>query len=214
MDLGDVLTRPTRDPNWAVTCLKAGVFLLVPLIGAMAFMGWQKRVAVNYMAGSDALPDPFGDIGGDLGRGFNMLVAMLGGALPFVVAFMVLGCGGALADGVLGGLGIVSLLLLFVQLPLYLVLVAFTPLLIAAHLRSGAVWLWPEVPVELGRARADVGTYGMVVIALVISGLISAAGALACGVGVLLTAPFGTLIQTAAITAWMRKTGTTAVTLS
>lgn len=214
MDLGDLLTRPTRDPNWAVTCLKAGVFPLVPLVGAIAFLGWQKRVAANYIAGSDALPDPFGDVGGDLGRGFSMFVAMLGGALPFVLAFMVLGCGGAMADGLLGGLGLVSLLVLFIQLPLYLVLVAFAPLLIAAHFRTGAMWLWPQIPVEIDRAKANLGTYGMVFAALILAGLISAAGAVACGVGIVFTVPFGALIQTAAITAWMRTNGTTGVALT
>jgi hypothetical protein len=54
----------------------------------------------------------------------------------------------------------------------------------------------------------------MVVLALFIAGLITSAGAVACGIGLIFTVPFGMLIQTAAITAWMRKNGTTAVTLA
>ncbi len=213
MDLGDLLTRPTRDPNWAVTCLKAGVFLIIPFLGAMVFMGWQRRVAASYITGSDALPDPFDDVGGDLGRGFSMFVALLGGLLPFIMGFIVLGCGGAIMDGVLGGFGIISLLVALIQLPLSLLLLAFVPLVVAAHFRTGAMWLWPELPAEIERAKANLSTYGMVFVALFLAAMISAAGAVACGIGIVLTVPFGGLIQTAAVTTWMRMNGATTVTL-
>jgi hypothetical protein len=70
--IGDAFKYVFQDPAWARRALVMGALLLVPVAGAMALFGWQRRVFEAVKSGERKLPEV--DFGRDVGRGLPMLL--------------------------------------------------------------------------------------------------------------------------------------------
>ncbi len=201
MDLAALLKRPLNDPNWITTCLKAGVLACIP-IANIAALGWSKRVYAQYRAGgNDILPDPFEDIGGDLGQGFAAFVAILGGLLPMYVVIFGVSCCAAGVD-MAGGMGVASMLANLVTLPVGLLAGILAPAAMWVHLRTGDLWVWNHTSRALAVVKSDTQRFLTLCVALFVSNMISGLGAAACCVGLILTVPLAMAMSAAALAAY------------
>jgi hypothetical protein len=204
MDLATVLQRPLKDPNWMVSCLKAGVLTLIPIVGVLIAMGWARRVHDAYAAGGDVLPDPFADIGGDLSRGLPMIGAVIVGTAPlFVVIFALLCCGG-MVDAV-GGMGMASMAAMLVTTPIYLLMLPLAPLIWSIHFQTGDWNVWKHMGAAWQRIMANPGRFGMFVLAFMIGNTVSGVGVFLCCVGSVLTAPLGVSMIMSALLEYNRE---------
>lgn len=198
MDLATILKRPLNDPNWLTTCLKAGVLACIP-IANIAALGWSKRLYAQYRAGgNDILPDPFEDIGGDLARGFSSVIAILGGMLPLYVIFFGFGCC-AIGIDMMGGMGIATMLVNLMSLPMSLVVGVLAPIALWVHLRTGDLWVWNHTSSALAVIKGDTQRFLMLCVAMFVANMVSGAGVALCCVGLVLTAPLALAMSSAAL---------------
>lgn len=207
MDLGAVLGRPFKDSNWLTTCAKAGVLILIPLVGGIALGGWTKRVAAAYLRGEDQLPDPFVDIGGDIRRGFSQFLMTLVVFSPVILLM----CTGVLTGIVMdeGGLGAIVILLAYAVGGIAaLVMQVLFPAIMCAHLRTGDIWVLPELfRTDFRRILSAPVDYLMLLVVVWIAGMVGGIGTVACYVGLLVTFPLSLVMSMAAYVSWLEKEG-------
>jgi hypothetical protein len=204
MDLATLLQRPLKDPDWAVTCLKAGMLMLVPIAGVVIAMGWARRVHDAYAAGSDVLPDPFEDVAEDLMRGLPLLGAITVGTAPLFILILTLMCCGGIVD-VFGGMGLGTMTAALFTLPLWLLMLPVSALIWSIHFQTGDWLVWRHVGGAVGRIADNPGRFALFVLAFLIGNTVSGAGMVLCCVGVVLTAPLGVCMIASALLGYHRE---------
>jgi hypothetical protein len=189
-----------KDKEWFKKIIIPALCGLIPVVGQFVLMGWALKVAKNVIDGQveDALPNL--DFGADLGRGF------LAGLVTFIYSIPV-GIVAGIASGlftfggttseeavsiilmILGGcFGLLAFLLAIV--------IAFMGLVGVANFVAkgefGAAFKFKDL---FGMLKKSFGSWLLVILGQMIAlGIIAPLGAIACGVGVLLTMAYGLAI--------------------
>lgn len=164
---GEAFSWPARDPRWIGKLVVVGLLSLLPIVGAMNLLGWTLRSLDNLRAERFELADANLS---HIGRGARLFVVLLGCGLVFAAVTGAMSALTVHALALAGAAGLVitltGLALAAVQPPIWLRL---APSVAAAR------------PVETAGAAA-----------LLWSGvLIGSLGVLVCGVGEVLTVPYG-----------------------
>ena len=194
---GDTIGWPTRDPEWIRKVILMGLITLIPVVGAIAVLGWMLAALDNLRAGRQELP-PAGFA--QLGRGVNLFLVLLvyGLGLGAVLVFL-FGAGAALAavgsQGA-GSAGLEAFGALFLGLGWLgaiagqLLLFALLPAIILQTERGG-IGAGLRIGEVAGLARRHAAltlTAGLMsLLAYVLGGL----GAFICGIGYFLTIAYG-----------------------
>ncbi len=164
---GEAFSWPARDPAWIRKLLIVGLLSLIPVAGQMNLLGWTLACLENLRAERYELAPPNLS---HLGRGLRLYAVLLA-------------CAAALA-AVVAGLSLLTARALALAEPAGLLICAAALLLAAVQ---PPLWLGRAPAVAAGR---PVETLGAAV--LLWSGvLIADLGVLLCGVGALLTVPYG-----------------------
>jgi hypothetical protein len=191
------------DPDWLKKCLMAGLESLIPFCG----LGWSKRCFLSVRDGDGRFPDAFEDIGKDLGEGLKVFVRLL----PLVVP-------------------VILLVILGFILPFVLYRIPFLPvwwfgriLGWVLHLGAAGAALAIAVasPAVLYRAFADkeclsvqaykdmyqeIRTHSSEYIHLwiiwIVGRFIGGLGGIACGIGQIVTAPYGIAVSVRGMVEW------------
>jgi uncharacterized protein DUF4013 len=195
----DAFQWPTRDPAWIQKCLVMGLIGLlafVPVVGtvivSLVFYGWTFAVIDNLEAGRNELPPPGFQYLGRGGRPFLVLL-IYGIALGIVVAALVvvgslLLSAGSTAPKVLGGVLVYVGVAVGVVGGLGLVIL-HPPILLRTY--HGGMGAGLNVTALLAEVRVHAGHTVVIGLLAVVANLISRAGSLLCGVGIVLTLAYG-----------------------
>jgi hypothetical protein len=192
---------PVRDPQWAPKLIIIGLISLIPIIGWMNGLGWMLGSLDRLRSGEERLTDGYFT---HIGRGARLFVVELIYALVVVALGLVFYIPGILIavsqghgnanPGVialallldLAALGLVSLGSLAYTFLLPAVILATDADGIAAGLSIGAI---------VRRSRANPVNTLIAGLMLIAASFVSSIGVIACGIGVVFTAPYALAMQ-------------------
>ncbi len=202
MDIGEIIKVPFQDKKWLTKSLLMGVFLLIPIAGALNLLGYIKACYQAFHDGKTELPEANLSY---IGAGWWLFVAMLpavGAIILLVIVFQVLGfVAFKIARGLAGVVGIVSML---AMLAAWLALAVAAPAIIYLHVVKGERWASAKFGEIIALIKADAGVYMMLWLCFLVAGIIGGLGQLACGIGMLVTMPLGYAMQGAALAAFAK----------
>jgi hypothetical protein len=198
MDFGKSFSYVFKDPDWIKKVLIAALISLIPLVGQIYLLGWALGVTQRIIRGQqDTLPEI--EFGEALGRGFKSFVIALVYSIPTILLALPIVLTSVLGENMdpdmyntvvlllslcCGGLILIYSLIIAVLIP------AAHGNFLAAN-RLGAAFNIGQV---FGLVKAAPGPYLMILLGILIVGLITPLGLIACIVGVLVTSVYGTLI--------------------
>lgn len=201
MDFGRAFSYVFQDPDWVKKVLLAALISLIPVVGQLYLVGWGLAVAQRIIRGQqDLLADI--EFGEHLGRGFKAAIIGLVYALPAILfatpmwLFPIIGVSAEMSEETLATVTVILSvccggLILIYSILMALMVPAATGNFLASG-RLGAAFNFGQV---FGLVRAAPGPYLMIILGSIIVGLIAPLGAIACAVGVFVTAAYGTLIS-------------------
>jgi len=199
MDFGLAFRYVFDDEDWFRKIALPALCSLIPIIGQFIVVGWGLRATKNVIEGNErrALPDL--NFGEDLGRGF--MVVLIQGIYSLPVAIIV-GLGSLLfwfidqsseATMVIFGILGADLILLGILLSILLAFWSVAGIAnYAAKGNFGAAFKFKEIFALLKKSFVS---WLLVVLGQMLAlGIIAPLGAIACGIGVLLTTVYGTAV--------------------
>ena len=86
IDIGEALSFMFKDPQWFVKLLVHGLLSLIPILGLIIILGWQRQIVENIKAEIDGLPAI--DIGKSLSDGIPPFVALLNITIPAMILIL------------------------------------------------------------------------------------------------------------------------------
>ena len=199
MNFGLSFSYVFKDKEWFKKVAIPALCSLIPVVGQFIVMGWGLKATKNVIEGNVENALPKLDFGADLGRGFMAFLITFIYAIP-----------GAIIGGIAGGLfGAAGGSEDFLQILLTLVgvcfgLVGFLLLLLIIFMgfaavanyvakgQFGAAFNFKEV---FGLLKKSFVSWLLVLVVQIIAmGIIAPLGAIACGIGALLTMAYGTAV--------------------
>jgi len=193
LDIGRSFSFVFQEKDWWKKCLILGLIMLIPLIGLFVLMGYYIEVARRAAAGSD-MPLPEIDFSGQLKVGFNFFIAffVFGLAVGLVISVIY---GIFILLGKIPGIGFIFAILgtlasAVLYIALYLYMFAGQPIAILED-NPWAIFQFGRI---LPAAKANIINCLLVFVLFMAFGLIGYAGAIACGVGVLITMPLAMMM--------------------
>jgi len=199
--IADAFAWPFRDPDWLPKVLVMGLILLIPVVGAMAALGWMLAALDRLRAGEERLPPANFR---HLGRGFELFVVYLAyyvalllvAALTYVPAVVILTSqSGDSPNGPLVALGVALLVLTFSFLTLATLAMTFAMPALVLTFDEGGIGAGLRVNRVVRRAlRTPVNTLigGLMLIA---AGIVGQLGLIACLIGVAFTQVYALAMQ-------------------
>lgn len=200
MDFGLAFRYVFDDEDWFRKIGLPALCSLIPIIGQFIMIGWGLRVTKNVIEGNERRALPELKFGEDLGKGFMVMVIQAIYSLPIAllvslasVLFWLTAEASEVTNvifGILGG----GLVLLGVLLAL---LMAFWSVAAIANYAAkgyfGAAFKFKEIFALL---KKSFGSWLLVVLGQILAmGFIAPLGAIACGIGVLLTTAYATAVS-------------------
>ncbi len=211
MDLGAIIQAPMQDKEWLKKCALMGlltiVLCIVPIAGGIIAglnaAGWLRTYADSRLRGETDLP-PAGL--GYMGPGWRLFLSylpLIGVMIAVEIVTVVLTMIGASAHvPALAMIGsVVGVVLL---LPLSLWNMVMMPGMLFLHIVKGEPWSSMQIG-KLWRLMMAGGTeYLLFWVAILVAGIISELGIIACGVGLIVSIPYGMAMYGASIAEFER----------
>lgn len=192
MDFGLAFSFVFKDRDWFKKVAIAALIGLIPIIGQMVILGWSLNIAKRVMNHDDnPLPDV--DFGADLGRGFYAFVIGFVYTLPITILSVIFSILDAAIAGSTGSDAANTMITLFsVCLGLFSVVYGIAcafviPAAYANYLAKNSLGAGFNLSEVFGLVRANLGAYLIVVLGTIVAGIVAPLGAIACGIGVMLT---------------------------
>ena len=200
MKFGQAFSYVFKDPDWFKKIIIPALCGLIPVVGQFIVIGYTFKVAKKLIAEGTDTPLPVLDFGADLGKGF--MVTLI--TLLFMLPVMILG-------GIAGGVGsamatvyedvwvtVLGILTACIGLfaGLFALLIAFIlPPAIANYAAKDvfkAAFNFKEI---FGMIKKSFKSWLLVFVGGLLAGLITPLGSIACGIGVILTAIFASMVN-------------------
>ncbi len=199
MNFGLSFSYVFKDPDWFKKVAIPALCSLIPIVGQFIVLGWSMKAAKNVMEGNEENALPSLEFGADLGKGF--MIFLIGAIYSLPTAILV-GIGGTLGGFASSADQTVSVVLIVLGSCLGLVgallgiLIAFLSVIGIANYVStgefGAAFRFKELFAML--KKSFVSWLLVLVGAILAMGIIAPLGAIACGIGALLTAAYGSAV--------------------
>jgi len=199
MNFGLSFSYVFKDPDWFKKVAIPALCGLIPIVGQFIVSGWALKATKNVMEGNEENALPELEFGADLGRGFMVFLIGLIYSLPVGIfsgiAAALFSFAPAADDTIqvilfiLGGcVGLIGLLLG--------ILIAFISVVaIANYVAKGefrAAFRFKEL---FGMLKKSFVSWLLVIVGLILAlGIIAPLGAIACGIGALLTFAYGSAV--------------------
>jgi len=192
---------PVRDPQWALKLIIIGLISLIPIIGWMNGLGWMLGSLDRLRSGEERLADGYF---AHIGRGARLFVVELIYALMVIAVGLVFYVPGILVavsqSHGNANPGVIALALLLDLAALGLVSLgslAYTFLLPAVVLATdaGGIGAGLSIGAIVRRSRANPVNTLIAGLMLIAASFVSSIGVIACGIGVVFTAPYALAMQ-------------------
>lgn len=205
MEYGKAFTYPQQDADWLKKWGILGAVGLIPVVGALLTAGYGVEVT-RRVINNDPNPLPeWSDFGGFLRKGFNVFVIGLVYMLPIIIVSVCIIVPLAVLPNFVQDTDTVAMLLTvssFVSICMSCLILLYV--LIAGPMLIGAIGRY-AVTDQLGSAlrigevlafvRPKLGVFLIVmIVAGLASSLLASIGSIACGIGALWGAAYGTLV--------------------
>ncbi len=195
MQFGKPFSFVFEDPDWFKKVAIMGLVSLIPILGQIVLLGWMLDI-MKKMINRDQVTLPNLDFGGQLSRGFGGFVVGLVYAIPLIVLAIIQSIFIAVLTGMAEGdaaevAGVASIAvavcfgLLYFVLGILLYLVY--PIAYGRYAEFGKISEALKFGVVFGLVKKAIGPLFIALIGALIASLIAPLGAIACGIGVLLT---------------------------
>lgn len=214
VDIGLALKGLTADPQWFKKYAIAGLFLLVPIVGPIAWLGWLRRVYEAAREGDfEFLPEI--EFSEDLSLGIAPLVAMLNLMVPamvmvfgvWIVAFGVLMVGSGVdqatdGSGVGGMIAGLTMLVLYGLMSVGILAINLLTPEIQRRGFNGEMTPLLSPGTSLRALVRSPGPYLMTLLGIFLANLIASVGVLACYIGMFLTMPMAMVVMARLLAQW------------
>lgn len=197
MNFGEAFGFVFKDSDWFKKIIGPVLCGLIPIVGQFVLMGYMIKTAKNVING-DPFPLPTLDFGADLGLGFNVFIINLVYVLPVGILG---GIAGGLSGAMVNADETVKIILIILMACFGLLAFLFSIVILflmpvglanfAAKGKLGAAFKFKELFKML---KSNFTAWLLVILGSIIGGFIAPLGAIACGIGVLLTAAYSQLI--------------------
>lgn len=189
MDFVQAFTFPFQDQDWIKKLAITGLISLIPIVGWIAVLGWSLEVARRVIRSeAPVLPD-WSNFGGNFSLGIKGTVISVVLSIPLIVLYLPVGVLPLLFDEneVATVLTIVSICTGCLAL-LYSLVVMFTlPAAFGQLAATGSLAEAFKVGRLLSLIRSAPAAHLIVILGLLVSGIVSGLGVIACVIGVLFT---------------------------
>jgi hypothetical protein len=198
MEFGKAFSFPFEDAQWLKKIAIPALVGLIPLIGQFVLIGWALDTAKRVIR-QDPVPLADLEFGSQLGLGFQSFIIGLVYSIPALLISLpmfVVPLATGNGDSNMGPVVAIVVTCCTGLLVLYsLLLVVIIPAALGIFLASGRMGAAFAFGKVIGLLRAAPGAYLLVLIGTLIAGFIAPIGAIACGVGALLTSAYALLIS-------------------
>jgi hypothetical protein len=188
------------DPSWAATIFKQGLYLLIPIAGYVALLGWQRRVFESARDGDHKLPP----------AGFTAHLAA--GWTPFFAIVLMYGVPMALFGLVIGVPAELFHLRIGAYLPMEIFQVPLSVAIICAYIevarRSfafGEVASIIKPAASIRAVRSSPVNYLIIAACMLGAYMVTVGGLSACLIGVIFTAPLGHAMAATLLAVWQNE---------
>lgn len=199
MNFGLSFSYVFKDKEWFKKVAIPALCSLIPVVGQFIVMGWGLKATKNVIEGNVENALPKLDFGADLGRGFMAFLISLIYGIP---AGIILGISGGLLGAAGGSEDFLQIVLMIVGgcfglvgILLMLLIVFMSFAAVANYVAKGqfkAAFNFKEV---FGLIKKSFVSWLLVLVVQIIAmGIIAPLGAIACGIGLLLTMAYGTAV--------------------
>ncbi len=200
IDLTKAFGFPFGDKEWPVKLLVHGLLILIPILGSIIIMGWQRQAVAGIKAGEKGLPAI--DIGKSISEGIAPFVAILNAVIPMTIFSFATICVsvGSLVGGILlaeeMNEGIFVVFGVLIALVSYggIIIAAIIMMIIMPELRRrgfhGEMFplLSPGKSIAVWKAQ-PIG-YLVLCVGFLLTSLLGGLGVYLCYVGMLITLPW------------------------
>jgi hypothetical protein len=212
LDIGLILSAPSKDPEWLTKCLVMGLLTLIPILGGLNMSGWTKAIADARADGDTTLPPANLSY---IGRGWRVFVAWLPLMLVIVGGMLTLG-GGAVAlivngesnKGMGDGAGLVFMLLMLAMYAGIFVVTGLAAIVGPAvnflHIVDGERFASIAFRRQWEVMKEGGTQYLLLFVAVLLAGLVAQLGIFALFFGIFITAPYAQAMQGVALAEYAR----------
>lgn len=206
LDLGVILQAPMEDKDWLKKCLLMGLLtVFIPIVGALNALGWMRSYAEARLRGEKELPETGLSYIGAGWRIFLMYLPLMGFMmLGYIVVGVIVAIGATMEIPAVAAIG--GILGAIVFFPAMLWVVAFNPGMMYLHIVHGEQWASMRFSQQWSLAKRTGTEYLLLWVAFLLCGVITQAGVIACGVGLIVSMTYGYAMQGAAIAEYARIT--------
>lgn len=199
MNFGLAFKYVFADKEWFKKVAIPALCGLIPVVGQFIVTGWGLSATKNVIDGKeqDALPSL--NFGSDLGRGFMAFLIQLIYGLPLMILFPI--AGGlfgfsADAEGFFGTiLMLLGVCLGLLGLLIALLIMFMSTAAVANYVAKGTFGAAFQFKDVFGMVKKSFVSWLLVILGMILAlGIIAPLGAIACGIGALLTMAYGTAV--------------------
>jgi hypothetical protein len=191
MDTGKAFSYVFEDPSWVKKVAIYAVILIFSILIVPIFIliGYSLQTMRNVRAGlAQPLPE-WNDIGGLLVDGLKMFVV----GLVYMAPYILLSILGSIFQGN-RNLAVIGALFNCLGFIYYLAALVAMPAVVGAYLRNNDIGGAFNFGAVIRQVQGNLGDFIMVWLLGIVAQLIGAAGAIACGIGLLFTLPYSSMI--------------------
>lgn len=200
MDIGTIVSSPTRDKDWVKKCALIGLFALIPVAGWLNLGGWMRATYDRAKAGDTTLPEPGLEY---MGAGWALFLAVLP-AMLIIFGWNIISFTLAALD--LRALaGVAQLIGMLLNLVLNVVVL---PALIYRHFVHGKGFADGfDVAGIMQTITGNTSAFVNFALVAFLANLIGGLGVIACCVGAIISMPFGAAISAVNVRAFEEQLG-------
>lgn len=211
LDIGLIISAPSKDPAWLTKCLVMGLFTLIPVVGGLNMSGWTKAIADRRAEGDTLLPPASLSY---IGAGWRIFVAWLPLMLVILGGIGTLGAAAA-ALIITAGKGeqdpATELALVGVILTMYAgifvvsgVAAIVGPAVNFLHIVDGERFASVAFKRQWALMKEGGTQYVLLFVAVLLAGLVAQLGVFLLFVGIFVTAPYAQAMQGVALAEYAR----------
>ena len=187
MDIGAAIKAPMEDSDWLKKSLLIGLMMLIPVAGAFNAVGWMLAVYKNARSGSKELPEAnLSYIMDGLWVAVALLPLMI---VPFVLMIIVQVALAVVNSSIIAIVGGILMLVVYIGVGV------LAPAALLLHFEKGYRFSGLKFGEMIPIVTGNVGPYIMFLVISFVASIIAGLGSVACGLGMLLTAPLAYAIN-------------------